>query len=109
MFGPLAIIISISALMITFGVDQLIRPEKWINYLPGFVHMMPFSDEAVMQAHAAGNVLVGMLLLAPILPILSVIVALIWWLSILPAAYKENWRIGARDTAITIALLSLLI
>lgn len=96
--------------MIVFGVDQLIRPKGWISYLPKFVtHIVPFGKEAIMRAHAAGNILIGVFLVVPVLPVLSIVVTIIWWLSILPAAYKENWRIGARDTVITIALLSLLI
>ena len=65
--------------------------------------------ESSMKLHALGNLAFGVLLASGWHPLLGAWVALIWWISILPFAFRVSWAIGLRDLTITLGLVALIL
>jgi len=95
-------------LMIIFGIDQLLRPGDWLQYVPLWVQQM-MSREDVMRLHAITNIVLGLLLLSGWNSQIIAVVAFFWFLSILPFAFMVDWKIGLRDTVITTSILASLL
>jgi hypothetical protein len=97
--------LGVAITMIAFGIHQARYPEKWLRFLPNALrktHVL--KPTATMRAHALGNILIGLLLLFPLYSLVSGWIALIWWLSVIPFAWKEDWQIGLRDLSIAASL-----
>ncbi|MCD8484577.1 hypothetical protein LRY65_05850 [Candidatus Woesebacteria bacterium] len=102
--------LAIALNMLSFGLSQLWHPEKWLQYIPPFIQKWsPVAPKDIMRIHSLGNILLGSALLFVVWPNATLLLTLIWWLSILPLAYIHNWRIGVRDTVITLAILTLFV
>lgn len=96
--------------MLIFGLNQLANPAAWFVYLPEFMKKnSPLSLENQMRVHALGNIAIAIFLVAGnFRPLIAAWVALIWWITILPFAFKVKWDIGLRDLSITISLIALI-
>ena len=102
--------IGAAVVMILFGIEQLLKPRKWIDYIPHWLrNLSPLSAESDMRAHSIGNIIIGLWLLIGFAPIVGIWVCIIWWITILPFAFWHNWRIGLRDMVITLSLIALLL
>jgi hypothetical protein len=102
-FGP-------ALTMVVFGLHQFAKPQDWLHYLPEwFQKMSPLSPATDMRLHALGNIVFGAWLASGLFPLASVWVALIWWITVLPFAFRVSWSIGMRDLSITIGLAALVI
>src|SRR5438105_486598 len=113
--AKILITLSGSLLMVSFGINQMLHPEAWVNYIPEwFKKLSPQSPTGFMRTHALGNIafglllLVGVLLFSGLIPIIAAWLALLWMLSIVPFAYARDWSIGVRDLSVTLALAALL-
>jgi hypothetical protein len=60
-----------------------------------------------MKEHGAANFVLGGLLLLNIKPEWLYWIVLVWWLSILPFAFYEDWRSGMRDVVIIAGIIGL--
>lgn len=97
--------------MIVFGVHQLRKPVEWLKFIPPWMHKMsPMKPETEMRFHAVGNLLFGLFLIFNLgFPLVAVWIAFIWWLSIVPFAWRVDWALGMRDLTIAVSLLSLIL
>ena len=96
--------------MVIFGISQYAKPEGWLSYIPNsFSNMSPLKPQTTMRMHALGNIIFGLLLASGWHPLLGAWIALIWWITILPFAFRYNWAIGLRDLSITLGLVALLL
>jgi hypothetical protein len=96
--------------MVIFGLNQWVKPSDWVHYIPpSLARSSPMKPESSMKLHALGNLAFGLLLASGWHPLVGVWIALIWWASILPFAFRVNWAIGLRDLSITLGLVALLL
>ncbi len=101
-------------LMVSFGINQLRKPQAWLDYVPQwFLKSSPFSPTNFMRLHALGNVafglflFVGVIFFSGLISLVAAWVALLWMASIVPFAFQKDWSIGMRDLSITLALAAL--
>ncbi len=95
--------------MLVFGLHQFAKPDGWLVYIPDWAsRMSPMKPQTSMKLHALGNLAFGLLLASGWHPLLGAWVALIWWVTILPFAFRYSWGIGLRDLTITLGLLALI-
>ena len=97
--------------MVVFGVHQMLWPHEWFEYLPAWLKKLsPVSDTTDMRLHAVGNIFLGLWfgLAGTLFPFVIAWLVLIWWLSILPFAFRRNWSIGMRDTTIIFGVIAYL-
>jgi hypothetical protein len=101
--------IGTGATMLTFGVNQILKPLPWIDeYAPEFIKMGKIVDSKLfMRTHGFINILLGLFLMTRILPDINAFLVLLWWLSILPFAFMGSWKAGMRDLAIVTGLIAL--
>lgn len=111
MYAPELIIALGTALtMIVFGIHQTVNPRKWLDYIPPtFAALSPLKLETDMRLHAAGNIFFGLLLASGLFPLTAAWIALIWWITILPFAFRHSWAIGMRDLTIVFGLIALVV
>ncbi len=109
MISPIFVIsFGVGITMIAFGINQLTKPGNWLGYMPSWLTgASPMKPETTMRIHALGNILFGLFLIFPLYPIVAAWIGLIWWITILPFAFKYDWRIGMRDLSIVFALIAL--
>ncbi|MBX4198307.1 hypothetical protein KW782_03165 [Candidatus Parcubacteria bacterium] len=99
----------VSLIMIVFGIHQILEPGHWLEYIPPWLEKLsPISPKADMRLHASGNIIFGLLFVSNIFPIAGGWIVLIWWLSILPFAFRKNWAIGMRDLTIILSIVAYL-
>lgn len=95
--------------MVVFGIGQWVKPGEWLHYIPAWAtKSSPMKPESSMRLHSLGNLAFGLFLASGWHPLLSAWVALIWWASILPFAFRVSWAIGMRDLTITLGLVALI-
>jgi uncharacterized membrane protein len=100
----------VSLIMIVFGIHQVMKPQNWFEYIPSWLEkVLPFSTKTGMTIHGLGNILFGLLFVSSIFPIASGWITLIWWLSILPFAFRRNWSMGMRDLTIIASIVAYLL
>jgi uncharacterized membrane protein YphA (DoxX/SURF4 family) len=96
--------------MVIFGFHQLTRPLEWLHYIPeALAKMSPFSPETDMRLHSLGNIIIGIWLVTGLFTPIDAWAALIWWVSILPFAFRVSWSIGLRDLSITMSVAALVV
>lgn len=91
-------------LMILFGLNQLYYPEVWLNYIPSWI---PSDHITFMRVHAIGNIVLGLLLASGIELYWTLTASLIWWFSIVVAAFPVDWTVGTRDLTIASSIVAL--
>jgi hypothetical protein len=97
----------VSLIMVVFGIHQMIKPQDWFEYIPSWIEKIsPVSMTADMRLHALGNIVLGLFYLSDLAPKTGNWLVLIWWLTILPFAFRKNWAIGMRDLTIVLAILA---
>jgi|GEM_PF-1480309 len=108
--AALVISLAIGLNMALFGLHQIRKPGDWSEYIPKWLSFfMPVSREHFLRTHGVGNLLLGIFLMSGVAPMWSAWLSLIWWVSILPFAFRVKWSIGLRDLSIIGALVSLVI
>lgn len=96
------------AVMIAFGISQIVNPKSWTHYEPEWLKkILPVSSELFMQSHGGINVGLGLLFVSGWRLHFISWTTYLWWLSILPFAFKVDWRSGARDFIIVMSLLAI--
>jgi hypothetical protein len=96
--------------MVIFGLHQWVKPGDWLHYIPAWAtKSSPMKPESSMRLHSLGNLAFGLFLASGWHPVLAVWVALVWWVSILPFAFRASWAICLRDLTITLGLVALLL
>jgi hypothetical protein len=109
LFSIILIRIGVGITMLMFGIDQLRNPKIWIGYVPdAATDIVPTSPEKIMRFHSFGNITLGLFLISGWYPLFGAWVAFIWWLSILPFAFRIKWDVGMRDLSISACLLALI-
>ena len=100
----------VSLTMIVFGLNEMANPNAWLQYIPESLRRSsPIAPATSMRLHALGNIAFGLFLIAGNFhPLIAAWVAIIWWVSILPFAFKVKWDIGMRDLTIVAALAALI-
>lgn len=98
-------------IMVVFGLHQMFKPQAWQIYVPEWMHKLsPMSPDLQMRMHALGNLAFGVFLVAGNFhPLVAAWVALLWWFSILPFAFRVKWDIGLRDLTIIGSLIALIV
>lgn len=106
----LLIRISIGAVMILFGLSQMVAPKRWLGYVPWWLDfLLPMPSRIFMRLHGLGNLVLGTLLAGGWWPLIIGYVAAGWWFSILPFALAYDMFIGLRDAVIICAICAYLI
>ncbi len=106
----LIIRIATALTMIVFGIHQFLNPSDWTDYIPDWLSkLMPFGKQTDMRMHAIGNIVIGLWFGLGFFPILATWVTFLWWVSILPFAFRKNWAIGMRDLTIIAGILAVLV
>jgi hypothetical protein len=97
--------------MVVFGIHQMTRPAEWLKFIPPWMsRMSPTKPETEMRIHSLGNILFGLFLIFNFgFPLVAAWISFIWWLSILPFAWRVNWAVGMRDLCVDAALLALIL
>lgn len=107
--AQLLIRLSISLLMIAYGISQVIKPGSWFNYIPPWLaRLLPMQTSTFMREHGAGNIALGLLFMLNVRPEWVYWLVLAWWLSILPFVFYENWQSGLRDVVIIAGIIALI-
>lgn len=102
--------ISVGLLMVIFGLSQFLRPEPWLRFVPKWLQaLLPLKPEHFMRLHALGNLTLGVWVISGMWPVLAVIAAGVWFLSIIPFALLEDFHVGLRDAVILASLAALLL
>lgn len=96
--------------MVSFGIHQLINPKEWLKFMPPWmIKYSPLKPETEMRIHALGNILFGLFLVLNFgLALCAAWIAFVWWLSIVPFAWRVDWALGLRDLNISLALAALI-
>lgn len=93
--------------MVVFGLHQIIKPHNWFEYIPQWLEALsPVSKTTNMRLHGLGNIMFGLFFLSDLAPKTASWITLIWWLTILPFAFRRNWSIGMRDLTIIFAIIA---
>lgn len=96
--------------MIAFGVHQIIRPMAWRAFMPELVTRRMFVPTGLaLQVHGVGNVFLGLLFAIGFWPMVFDWIIVAWWLSIIPMAFRVDWTIGLRDSAVLGAIVAVII
>jgi uncharacterized membrane protein len=99
----------VSLIMIVFGMHQFLKPRNWLEYLPKWLEdLIPLKPETDLRIHALGNIIFGILFLIIPSSVVMGWIVLIWWLTILPFAFRKNWAIGMRDLTIIFSIIAYL-
>ncbi len=99
----------VALVMIIFGINQIKSPAGWLTYMPRFVRfILPVEPTTFMKLHGTTNIALGVLLFSGFQQPASVVMALVWWILILPFAFYYHWTVGLRDLAIIGSLAALL-
>jgi hypothetical protein len=108
--ATLLIRLTVGLLMVSYGVHQIFHPEKWFSYMPAWLQaLLPMSTKSFMKEHGVGNFSLGVLMLLNLKPDWLYWIVMVWWLSILPFAFYEDWRNGMRDVVIIASIIGLVI
>ena len=108
--GALLIRLTTGFLMVVYGISQVVRPHTWYGYMPPLLQkLLPMSNKSFMREHGVGNLTLGVLLLLNIKPEWLYWIVLVWWLSILPFTFYEDWRSGLRDVVIIASIVGLIV
>ena len=88
----------VGAVMVGFGVHQLMNSRKWVKYIPEPIsEAVPLKDELIIKAHASANVSLGLLyILFRSNPAVRWIVAG-WWLNVMLICGHYRIKEGVRD------------
>jgi uncharacterized membrane protein YphA (DoxX/SURF4 family) len=109
-WASLLIRLSVGATMISFGINQIIKPNIWQEYIPKWLEKLdPLPTSLTLQLHGVANLALGFLFVIGFLPEFFDWVVLAWWLSILPFAFYARWTLGARDVITIVALIVLIL
>lgn len=101
-YAPAAVRVGLSIVFILFGLDQWIRPEYWLGYLPSWI--AGFSDLALIYANGILDFVLGVLLLLGFLTRPAAIVATLHLFGIaLTLGYND---VAIRDIGLAFAALS---
>lgn len=96
--------------MLIFGIHEMAKPAEWLKFLPGWmIRTSPMKAETQMRMHALGNIIFGLFLIFNFgFPLVAAWIAFVWWLSIVPFAWRVDWTIGLRDLSIALSLAALI-
>src|SRR5687767_13165634 len=99
----LLIRITVSLVMICFGLNQLLDPKHWVkDFMPKFlIKLLPINSTNFMRIHALGNSSLGFLFLSGLFIKPAAYLTFLWWFTILPFAFYYDWKTGLRDLTIT--------
>ena len=99
-YSPLLLRIAISLVFLWFGANQLINPENFIGYLPGFITTLDSAKTAVIL-NGIFEAVFGLLLL---LGIFTRPVALLLGLNLLAITFSLGYNeIAVRDFGLALA------
>lgn len=102
--------LSVGLMMIAFGLHQMWRPDKWLEYIPRWLgRVLPVSALSFMASHGFGNFVLGTALALGVWQPVILWIVLVWWLSLLPFVFYVNWRNGFRDIVAIAAVISLIV
>lgn len=108
--AALVVRVAIGAIMVSFGIHQIVNPSFWFGYVPPrLAKLLPTSSTSFMRTHGVGNLTLGFIYLIGLLPNIFDWVVLAWWLSILPFAFYYEWAAGMRDVGIMAGITALII
>ncbi len=103
-FAPLLLRLGMAFVFIYFGTSQLMHPEQWTTFLPGWASNLPITAVKFVLLNGLIEV-IGALLL--IFGIWTRLVALLLALHLFGIAATVGGSIGVRDVGLGIATLSL--
>ncbi|MAF36093.1 hypothetical protein CL622_03170 [archaeon] len=103
--APTLIRISMSLVILWFGINQLLFPQTWLGFLPQWISILPIEPTTIIITNAISEIVLGLLLL---LGFLTRFVALILSIHILGIAISVGYNdIGIRDAGLALATFSI--
>lgn len=94
-----------ASVMMLFGVDQLMNPDAWVKFVPSWI---PIDHITFMRLHAVCNICLGILLALGWQLQWVLWAVVIWWASIIPFAFLQDWTIAVRDSALLCCIIALI-
>lgn len=91
-------------LFLWFGVQQLVAPGAWVDFLPAWTGYFPIPGEMLVQLNGLMEVILAVLLA---LGVSTRLVAAVLGVHLLPIAITVGGAIGVRDAALAVMTLSL--
>ena len=93
-----------SAMMILFGIAQLIQPQSWEMYIPTVI--VQYTGSWFLVVHALINICLGILLWSEWKPKLITAAVVVWYISIIPFAFLVDKSGALRDIVIVMSLIA---
>jgi hypothetical protein len=102
--------LAVGGTMISFGQDQIRRPDHWTHYIPDWLdRLLPVSRPVALRTHGTGNVSLGLGLVLFSQSQLVWLLAAGWWAFVTPLCGRIDWRDGLRDATILTAIIGAVI
>lgn len=98
--------VSVVALFLWFGFQQLISPGNWVGFLPGWTGYLPIPGEMLVQLNGWAEVVLAILLA---MGVSTRIVAALLGIHLFFIALSAGGAIGVRDAALAVMTLSLVV
>lgn len=106
----LLIRLGIGFTMVCFGLSQLVNPQGWLMYIPGWLEkLMPMKATTFMREHALGNLGLGLLFIIGVWPLVIAWLVVLWWASIFLFALRHDRYIALRDLSIIMAGIAVIV
>ena len=103
-FAPTFLRISMSLVILWFGVQQVIDASSWLAYLPAWTTSLPISQLTIVYLNGTFEIIFGTFLL---LGFYTRIVALVLALHLFDIAYTVGYdAIGIRDLGLALSTLA---
>ncbi len=107
-FSTLFLRISMSLVFLWFGVQQLLSPNDWIDFLPAWSTKLPLSAVQLIYVNGSVEIVLGTLLLFGIFTRLTALLLALHLASITTEVYIQGLAsIAIRDFGLAAATLSL--
>ncbi|MEK7646234.1 MAG: DoxX family protein [Patescibacteria group bacterium] len=104
-YAPVVLRIGITLVMVWFGSQQLLHPEKWTGFLPDWAGSLPLSAIAFIKLNGLFEVVAGILLLVGFrVRIIAGLLALHMAGIVMSVGYTPT---GVRDFGLMVALISM--
>jgi hypothetical protein len=102
--------LAVGLTMISFGANQIRRPQSWIQYIPSRLgDLLPMSRTTALRMHGLGNVSLGASLLCVYRLRMPWLMTAAWWAFVTPLCGRVDWRVGMRDASVLSAIVAVLL
>ncbi len=104
-YAPLVLRLGLAIVILWFGVNQLLSPEQWTAWVPGWTAALGLTPETVVFLNGIFEIVTGLLL---VLGVYTRLIALVLFVHLLVIVFEIGiTAIGMRDAGLATAFLAL--